>query len=101
MRPHPPLCRRKEGIFYHKNEVYIDVVESVNLSMSATGTILSNNVTGAVQMKSMLSGMPECKFGINDKLLRDNDQRPAGAKKRAAVSVRAPPQERREGRPCE
>lgn len=32
------------------------------------GQVLSAHVAGKVVMKSYLSGMPECKFGINDKL---------------------------------
>lgn len=64
---------RREGIRYRKNEVYIDVLESVNLLLSANGTVLRNDVTGQVMMKSMLSGMPECKFGLNDKLIMDRE----------------------------
>ena len=51
-----------------KNEVYIDVLDSVNLLLSSTGTVLRNEVTGAVQMNTKLTGMPECEFGLNDKL---------------------------------
>jgi len=29
-------------------------------------------VAGRIVMKSYLSGMPECKFGINDKLVIDS-----------------------------
>jgi hypothetical protein len=36
-----------------------------------TGQVLSAHVAGKVAMKSYLSGMPECKFGINDKLTID------------------------------
>ena len=36
--------------------------------MSQQGQVLSAHVAGKVAMKSFLSGMPECKFGINDKL---------------------------------
>ena len=53
---------------YKKNEVYIDVLEAVNLLVSVKGQILRADVSGKVMMKSFLSGMPECKFGINDKL---------------------------------
>lgn len=35
------------------------------------GQVLSAHVAGKVVMKSYLSGMPECKFGINDKLVMD------------------------------
>ena len=37
--------------------------------LSNRGTVLKSDVIGQVIMKSQLSGMPECKFGINDKLL--------------------------------
>lgn len=33
--------------------------------------MLSAHVAGKVVMKSYLSGMPECKFGINDKIVMD------------------------------
>ena len=36
------------------------------------GQVLSAHVAGKVVMKSYLSGMPECKFGINDKLVLDS-----------------------------
>eukprot|EP01083_Nonionella_stella_P076583 208773_1 len=53
---------------YNKNEVYLDVLESVNLLMSRSGEVLQMNATGRVVMKTMLSGMPEARIGINDKL---------------------------------
>lgn len=36
-----------------------------------TGQVLSAHVAGRVVIKSYLSGMPECKFGMNDKLMLD------------------------------
>lgn len=33
--------------------------------------MLSAHVAGKVVMKSYLSGMPECKFGINDKIVME------------------------------
>ena len=59
---------RAKDIVHKKNEVFLDIQESVDLLMSASGTILRNEVVGVVQMKAMLSGMPECKFGLNDKI---------------------------------
>lgn len=35
------------------------------------GQVLSAHVSGRVVMKSYLSGMPECKFGMNDKIVID------------------------------
>lgn len=39
------------------------------------GQVLSSHVAGRVVMKSYLSGMPECKFGINDKITMDSKGR--------------------------
>jgi AP-2 complex subunit mu-1 len=72
---------RREGIVHKKNEVFIDVDESVNLLVSSNGTVLKNDVSGKIMMKALLSGMPEAKLGLNDKVVLDKD---AGAKKGAA-----------------
>ena len=37
-----------------------------------SGQVLSAHVAGRIVMKSYLSGMPECKFGINDKVLMES-----------------------------
>ena len=34
--------------------------------------MLSAHVAGKILMKSYLSGMPECKFSINDKIVMDS-----------------------------
>jgi len=64
---------RRNDIKYRKNEAFIDVIESVNLLMTNTGTILRADVAGQILMRAYLSGTPECKFGLNDKLLLDKD----------------------------
>ena len=38
----------------------------------SSGKVLSAHVSGRVVMRSYLSGMPECKFGMNDKIITDN-----------------------------
>ncbi|VDD83942.1 unnamed protein product [Mesocestoides corti] len=63
---------RREGIKYRRNELFLDITESVNLLMSPQGQILSAHVVGKVVMKCYLSGMPDCKFGFNDKINLDN-----------------------------
>jgi AP-2 complex subunit mu-1 len=93
---------RREGIKYRRNELFLDVLEFCNLLMSPQGKdigtnyaelkarsdrlivafytkcilgqVLSAHVAGKVVMKSFLSGMPECKFGINDKIVMDSKQ---------------------------
>ncbi|KAL5486954.1 hypothetical protein EMCRGX_G019498 [Ephydatia muelleri] len=66
---------RKEGIRHRKNEVFLDVIESVNLLVSKTGQILQSEIVGAVKMKVQLSGMPELRLGLNDKVLFENTGR--------------------------
>jgi len=73
--PRPPVALtnavswRSEGIKHRKNEIFLDVVEKLNLLVSSNGTVLHSEIMGSVQMKSFLSGMPELKLGLNDKLM--------------------------------
>jgi len=60
---------RAEGIKHKKNEIFLDVVEKLNLLVAANGTVLHSEILGAVKMKSFLSGMPELKLGLNDKVM--------------------------------
>lgn len=48
-------------------QVFLDVVESVNLLVNSNGTVVRSEVVGALKMRTFLSGMPECKLGLNDK----------------------------------
>ena len=84
---------RRAGVKYRKNEAFVDVIEDVNLLMSSTGTVLRADVNGQIIMRAYLSGTPECKFGLNDRLLLDNDNgatpSDAGFSKSAAKGTRA------------
>lgn len=48
-------------------QVFLDVVESVNLLVNSNGSVVRSEVVGALKMRTYLSGMPECKLGLNDK----------------------------------
>merc|ERR1719502_1680087 len=74
---------RPEGIKHKKNEIFLDVVEKLNLLVSASGTVLRSEILGCLKMKSYLSGMPELKLGLNDKLLFEATGRPASLKGKA------------------
>ena len=83
---------RKEGVRYRKNEVFLDVIESVNLlvspdplqtsvtpptslacvQVSKNGQVLQSEIVGSVKMKVRLTGMPELRLGLNDKVLFEN-----------------------------
>jgi len=41
----------------------------LNLLVSGNGGVLNSEIIGAIRMKSYLSGMPELKLGLNDKLM--------------------------------
>ena len=60
---------RSEGIRYRKNEVFLDVVESVNMLANAQGNVVRSEIIGAIKMKCYLSGMPELRLGLNDKVM--------------------------------
>jgi AP-2 complex subunit mu-1 len=78
---------RGQDIKHRKNEIYIDAVESVNLLMSDKGNVLRADVSGQIMMKCFLSGMPECKFGLNDKLLLDREAKPGAPRPRKANGI--------------
>ena len=66
---------RPEGIKHPKNEVFLDVIEKLNLLVSANGNVLRSEIIGRVHMRSFLSGMPELKLGLNDKVLFEMQNR--------------------------
>ena len=57
-----------------QNEIFLDVIEKLNLLASSNGTVLNSEIVGAVRMKSL--GMPELKLGLNDKLMFEATGRP-------------------------
>lgn len=59
---------RSEGIKHSRNEVFLDVIENVNILVSGSGTLLRSEILGKLVMKSYLSGMPNLKLGLNDRL---------------------------------
>ncbi|KAJ3306593.1 hypothetical protein HDV03_004722 [Kappamyces sp. JEL0829] len=71
---------RRPDIKYRKNEAFIDVIESVNLIVSA------KDASGQVMMRAYLSGMPECKFGLNDKVMMEK-QGPGGGLAKVTTNV--------------
>jgi AP-1 complex subunit mu len=80
--PRPPVAVtnavswRSEGIKHRKNEIFLDVIERLNLLVSSNGAVLNSEIVGAIKMKSFLSGMPELKLGLNDKVMFEATGRP-------------------------
>ena len=79
--PRPPMAVtsqvswRSEGIKYRKNEVFLDVIESVNLLANVHGNVLRSEIVGCIKMRVFLSGMPELRLGLNDKVLFESTGR--------------------------
>ncbi|GAU21347.1 hypothetical protein TSUD_189340 [Trifolium subterraneum] len=48
---------RSEGINYKKNEVFLDVVESVNILVNSNGQIIRSDVVGALKMRTYLRNL--------------------------------------------
>lgn len=69
---------RPKGIFYAKNEIYVDMIESCEFHYDLeTNSISTNYVYGMCVVKCYLSGMPVCKIGFNEHNLSgiENDSR--------------------------
>ncbi len=45
------------------------MTEAMSLLVNSAGQVVHSEVTGALKMRCYLSGMPECKLGLNDKVM--------------------------------
>ncbi|CUA76835.1 AP-1 complex subunit mu [Rhizoctonia solani] len=67
-----PIPWRKAGLRYNNNEIYFDIIEELEATVSRTGNIVASNVWGRVVCKSGLSGTPDLSFSLsNSKALHD------------------------------
>lgn len=78
---------RKEGIVHSKNEIFLDVVEQLNLLVAANGNVIHSEILGCLKMRSFLSGMPELKLGLNDKVLMETRSRSGGSGRSKGVEM--------------
>lgn len=63
------LSHRRPGIVYKHNEIFIEVIESVNAMFNSVGQSLHSDVSGRIIIKNHLTGMPDCSFGFNDRVV--------------------------------
>ncbi|KAH7830756.1 Adaptor protein complex 1 (AP-1), mu subunit [Monocercomonoides exilis] len=61
--------------YYKQNQVFLDVVEEVNFIVQPSGNVISSEICGVVNMNCQLSGMPELRLGLNDKLVFERSGR--------------------------
>ncbi|KAL0441018.1 UNVERIFIED_CONTAM: AP-1 complex subunit mu-2 [Sesamum radiatum] len=70
----PPMAVTN-AVSWRSEGVFLDVVESVNILVNSNGQIIRSEVYGALKMRTRLSGMPECKLGLNDRVLLEAQDR--------------------------
>lgn len=81
---------RPEGIKYHKNQVILDVIERVNLLVNSQGDVVHSEILGALNMKCYLSGNPELRLGLNDKVMMTRTGRSTHATRFASCAPLTP-----------
>jgi AP-4 complex subunit mu-1 len=52
-----------------KNEIFVDILERLNVLFNANGYVLNSSIEGCIQMKSYLSGNPGLRIALNEDLL--------------------------------
>lgn len=82
---------RPDNIKHTKNEVFLDVIEKVNIMVSSNGTPLRSEIVGQIRINSQLSGMPELRLGLNDRVKFDVGNRGSGDAAPQQSAPGAPP----------
>lgn len=62
-----PVPWRASGLVYHVNELFVDVLEEMDMLLSKDGEVLTSSVKGKIVVKNFLSGMPRCELMLNTK----------------------------------
>jgi AP-4 complex subunit mu-1 len=67
---------RKSGLNNNqKNEIFVDILERLNVLFSNNGYVLNSTIDGCIQMKSYLAGNPELRVALNEDLSIGKDSR--------------------------
>jgi AP-1 complex subunit mu len=62
------VCIHAPQPTYVKNEIFLDIIERVNMQMSTAGPLVHAEIVGKIAVKSQLSGMPEVRIVLNDRI---------------------------------
>lgn len=57
----------------HKNEIFVDIHERINITFNNNGYVLNSSIDGTIQMKSYLAGNPELNLALNEELMIANE----------------------------
>lgn len=52
----------------NREEIFVDVIEKISVTFSASGYVLTSEIDGTIQMKSYLTGNPEIRLALNEEL---------------------------------
>ena len=63
---------REAGVQYTNNEIYLDIVEEVDSTLTVDGLIISSEVSGVIMGNSKLSGIPDLSLQFVDPSLIDD-----------------------------
>jgi AP-4 complex subunit mu-1 len=61
------------GAAKQRNEIFVDILERLNVLFGANGQVLNSSIDGCIQMKSYLSGNPELRLALNEDLVIGRD----------------------------
>ncbi|GAA6002084.1 hypothetical protein JCM10207_003065 [Rhodosporidiobolus poonsookiae] len=66
-----PLPWRRQGIKYSSNEIYLDLLETLSVVLTPSGTPLSASIAGQMTCRARLSGMPDLALRFTDPAVLD------------------------------
>lgn len=52
-----------------KNEIFVDILERLNVIFNNNGYVVNSTIDGCIQMKSYLAGNPELRLALNEDLI--------------------------------
>jgi AP-4 complex subunit mu-1 len=64
-----------------KSEIFVDIVERLNVEFAPNGSVIHSEIVGSICMKSFLQGTPELRLALNEELVigRPRDGAPYGS----------------------
>ena len=60
-----------------KNEIFVDILERLNVVFSNNGHVLNSTIDGCIQMKSYLAGNPQLRLALNEDLMIGKNPTPS------------------------
>ncbi|KAJ5729902.1 AP complex mu/sigma subunit [Penicillium malachiteum] len=61
----PAIPWRRPGVRHTSNELYVDIVESLNVTMAPSGRLLSALVSGTIAFTAKISGVPDLLLSLS------------------------------------